>query len=414
MRALKIVAITAGTAVYASYLFFWLGWFSYTSSPPWIGVNSRAQFTLIAVLSVPLIAPIVIGLMVRKMGAKPTAFAVLPIAFLVLASYTLGSFGYYYSRTHPFDPFVQKHAISPTVPVERTDAFRILTLGGSTTFRSAGTVEQTYPWKLGRLLNHRVEVINAGMDWYTTRHSLINYTTFYRQWKPDLVIVMHAINDLYRSFSPPRFAVGPYNDLYSHFYGPSINGARPIPIETFLIDTLRPPMQEWYGDLRIHPVEMPLERFTSLAAFERNLASLVHYIQSDGSQVILMSQPSLYREDLRDFELKELWMTGRYMVEDVSVFRREIPSAKSMTRAMAAFNHAAQDIAERACVHFLDAAPRIDKNLDMFEDDVHYTDAGSTRLAEIVRHFLIESALIPAAARTARPPDSDSFLPKAP
>ena len=38
--------------------------------------------------------------------------------------------------------------------------------------------------------------VYAGMDWYTTKHSLINYVTYYRDWQPDVVVVMHAINDL--------------------------------------------------------------------------------------------------------------------------------------------------------------------------------------------------------------------------
>ena len=46
------------------------------------------------------------------------------------------------------------------------------------------------------------------MDWYTTKHSLINYVTNLRDAELDLIVVMHAVNDLYRSFFPPDFTIG--------------------------------------------------------------------------------------------------------------------------------------------------------------------------------------------------------------
>jgi hypothetical protein len=98
--------------------------------------------------------------------------------------------------------------------------------------------ENRYPEQLRSILQEQykksgIEVFNAGMDWYTTKHSLINYVTNMRDYNPDLVIIMHAVNDLYRSFSPTDLAVEPYNRLWSHFYGPSINGAKPPTFEQY-------------------------------------------------------------------------------------------------------------------------------------------------------------------------------------
>ena len=61
-----------------------------------------------------------------------------------------------------------------------------------------------------------IEVFNAGMDWYITKHSLINYVTNLRDAVPDLIVAMHAVNDLYRSFFPPDFTIGSYHRLWFH------------------------------------------------------------------------------------------------------------------------------------------------------------------------------------------------------
>ena len=53
-------------------------------------------------------------------------------------------------------------------------------------------------------------------------HLLIDYQLRVRQFEPDLIVVFEAINDLYRSFSPPWWAVGEFRPDYSHYLGPYI------------------------------------------------------------------------------------------------------------------------------------------------------------------------------------------------
>jgi|TARA_B100000959_G_scaffold232080_1_gene248840 hypothetical protein len=176
----------------------------------------------------------------KRPGLKIFFFAILPAFVLAVVIYFFLSMLYYHAPTHSFDPFLQtyppyldsKHLEKPA------KVFRILTLGGSTTGNMRLSQENRYPEQLRSILQEQykksgIEVFNAGMDWYTTKHSLINYVTNMRDYNPDLVIIMHAVNDLYRSFSPTDLAVEPYNRLWSHFYGPSINGAKPPTFEQY-------------------------------------------------------------------------------------------------------------------------------------------------------------------------------------
>lgn len=65
------------------------------------------------------------------------------------------------------------------------------------------------------------------MDWWTVEHSMLNYVSYGHKWQPDVAVVMHAVNDLYRSFSPPELAILEYDSRYAHFFGASFNGASP-------------------------------------------------------------------------------------------------------------------------------------------------------------------------------------------
>ena len=107
-------------------------------------------------------------------------------------------------------------------PAGRT---RILFLGGSTVYCMRTTWEKTHPRLLEKALRERrpdldLELQNCGLDWYTTEHSLINWLFRLRDFKPDIVILFHGINDLCRSFSPKTLAYGPPRRDYAHFFGP--------------------------------------------------------------------------------------------------------------------------------------------------------------------------------------------------
>lgn len=94
------------------------------------------------------------------------------------------------------------------VPVKKSNKFRILCLGGSTTY-GTGVYNpgHTYPALLDSLLNAKhvntglnlsrygVEVINAGLEAGNSAEELIQYLFKYRYYKPDLTIIHSGGND---------------------------------------------------------------------------------------------------------------------------------------------------------------------------------------------------------------------------
>jgi len=260
--------------------------------------------------------------------------------------------------------------------------------------------EHKYPSVLQSLLRERynmqgIDVFNAGRSWYTTKHSLINYVTNLRDWQPDLVLVMHAVNDLNRSFSSTEFAIGPYNRLWSHYYGPAIRGAKPPTFTQHLVARYFSSFFfVWYSDLRYRQRDYPLDHFISVTDFERYLRRLVHHIRDDGRQSVLITQPFLYKERMTPDELRALRFGKIHCRTRSGFLQEEYPSPGSLRTAMDAFNDVIRRVARTEGVPLADAEARIEKNLENFTDDVHYTVIGARRLATAIAETIIEQGLI--------------------
>jgi hypothetical protein len=90
---------------------------------------------------------------------------------------------------------------------------RIFVIGGSTVYCDRIPYESSHVRRLEKTLashypDHTIEVLNAGNHWHTTQHSLIKYLFKIKEYEPDLIILLHTINDLYRSFSAADWARG--------------------------------------------------------------------------------------------------------------------------------------------------------------------------------------------------------------
>jgi lysophospholipase L1-like esterase len=182
--------------------------------------------------------------------------------------------------------------------------FRIVAVGGSTTYGIATDWEDAYPAQLQNMLRDDygytdVEVVNAGLSGYNTWDILANYEFRVSELQPDLIIFYEAINDV------PSRAVAP--DCYQGLNAArGLNPARGlwhrplIPVESALyrlvaihfgwmadpsiLDNIFDPQpihcsDETGGDVRI-PGNPPIY-------FERNVRNLILLAQGNGVQVML-------------------------------------------------------------------------------------------------------------------------------
>ena len=97
------------------------------------------------------------------------------------------------------------------------DVYRIVALGGSTTFGLfLDSWQLTYPHQLEQHLRSgydysQVEVINAGAPQYSTWESAVNMLLRVPDLEPDMVIIYHGINDVGVRLTDPEYFDGLYS-----------------------------------------------------------------------------------------------------------------------------------------------------------------------------------------------------------
>jgi lysophospholipase L1-like esterase len=85
-----------------------------------------------------------------------------------------------------------------------TGTYRVLTLGGSTTFGWAVDEEATYPSRLEERLRQRcipalgdrIEVVNGGVPGYQSSQTALRFEADWVRYAPDMVLLMEGLNDL--------------------------------------------------------------------------------------------------------------------------------------------------------------------------------------------------------------------------
>jgi lysophospholipase L1-like esterase len=290
----------------------------------------------------------------------------------------------------------------------------------------ANDYQETYPFYLQQMLRERypsvtIEVQNAGVAWYSTAHLLVNYELRVRPFEPDLVVVFEAINDLYRSFSPPWWANGPFKPDYSHFLGPytrllgpdvdAVSAApRPLGSEWLLWRNLKrrfgnepTPYDNHAANVARMTARLqarPVQTFRALPIFRRNYQRLVRNILADGHTVVVASQPFLFAPDLSPADKALLYYPQIFCAEDGFY-----PTLDSMAAGMRQFNAEARAVADAAHVPFLDFESAVPKTGEYFSDDVHLRASANRILARIVFDWIVAEKLINPQLPGSKPPD---------
>lgn len=279
----------------------------------------------------------------------------------------------------------------------KTTRFRVLCLGGSTTWGHRLPREDTWPSILEKLLRemgYDVEIINAARPWYTTAHSLVNYCLQMRRYNPDVVVIMHGVNDLVRSFPGPgepgiEWDYGSYQGPMRSVldaYGRKRDPFRPLELLANtaiwrLVCQGTALDRKFYGDLRGQPggnrapdVEVGLDGFPTLETFQSHLAYLTRLCLDDGRRVLLSTQAHAYSgPDLSILDgLPEV--ARREFLRDAG---GTVISRESLRRGMRAVRNVILQVAGRQGVPVADPERAVDGRLDYFMDDFHLNPSGN-------------------------------------
>jgi lysophospholipase L1-like esterase len=248
-----------------------------------------------------------------------------------------------------------------------------------------------------------IEVQNAAVAWYSTQHALIDFLIRLQEFRPDLIILCHGMNDLYRGFSAGSVTLGDnaYRADYSHFWGdlaPIVQEYEKGPPLAIAQKLGRLARRYLYSDWRPQPwdgrfseyfsgpslVESEFHEFPSLEAFDRNLRNIVGIYRLKGTDVILATQPSLYKEGMSPAERRKIGIPQRYARKG-----NQIASIATMKRGMEAFNDVTRQVAKDLCCGLVDLEILVPKTVDYFANDVHFTVAANRLIGETLSEFVL-------------------------
>ncbi len=237
--------------------------------------------------------------------------------------------------------------------------FRILCLGGSTTYTSFTDDDATYPARLEAHLREArpdldIEVVNGGVESYTSAESLANLAYRGLDLEPDMVVVYHAAND-YRVRRYPDFDGGytPYRRVWdggTDDYEPG-EGERAGGINVLVQHAPRA------GG----PSEEENARRHGAAVFRRNLLSIVGLARTHGIRPVLVT----------------------FATSDAAC------ASPDLVRGVDEHNDVIRALCAEQSVPCIDFAPRMEQRAELWADCVHVTTEGADLKARLVAEELV-------------------------
>lgn len=282
-------------------------------------------------------------------------------------------------------------------------------LGGSTTVCMFMAEEERFPWLVGNFLEQhtgkKVTSYNGGVGGNNSLHSLNVLLNKVIPLKPDMVIMMHNINDLvalmydqtYWSKNPSR---APIVDFYFYknlrgfkalatmardLYIPNLHVATRL-LSKKIFGKAKDPDDEF---AHVRGKKLELNKAQLLDEFTMNLQTFINICRARRITPVLMTQFNRYRENPDE---KIRMAMGGFEAEAKIPFRE-------FKDIYDRFNEAIRETGRRNNVLVIDLARLIPQEKEFMYDVVHLTTAGS-RLAA----HLISEHLQPAAAHACGTP----------
>jgi len=137
---------------------------------------------------------------------------------------------------------------------------------------------------------------------------------------------------------------------------------------------------------------------SALDEFEQNLRLMAETAREYETRIVFLTQPSIYRDDLEPELDRLLWLGARG--RDSGGFY----SAGALARAFADFNARILQVCEDLAVECIDVDRELPKDTRSFYDGMHFNEAGSERVAQLVFDYLKRSAGVAGSPGLRRAP----------
>lgn len=284
------------------------------------------------------------------------------------------------------------------------DVFRIVALGGSTTYGfGLPQWQEAYPAQLEQILHDdfgysRVEVINAGVEWYTSWEMLTNFAFRVLDLNPDLIILYEATNDVsFRLVDPQQYnglnsARGIWRTDYDHL-GPSA---------LYRIIALN---LGWIPNpASIENQISPLDAVRLCGVVIRDGEPFCQHLNATPEDVLQANLPVYFERNYRNLiamaqanEVQVMLSTWAHFPDTID----GLPYDNYLTypfwqAAIAEHNRVVSDLAAELDLLYYDLAEQMPYNPAFWMDGAHLTALGTREQAAQYAAFLATTGLLPA------------------
>lgn len=263
--------------------------------------------------------------------------------------------------------------------------YRIFALGGSTTEDIQNQQNLHYCGEANKIFaekikNRKVVCINAGKSAFTSAHSLVRLETDLLAFKPDMITVMHNVNDLSVNFYPfdGRYNYG--NKYLSDSYAPRMTNwilfkriLEKSRAFSYLFNTLQKAKTK--PNMRINPKPTDL---VFKEAFRNNLTSIVGVAKAHGIEVVLLTEPG---------SLTEKNYYTSFSVTDGSI---QYPPPEEFKKLYEEYNQVIKEVATQTHAGFIDMYGLVGHDEKYFTDIVHTNADGVLRVGDLYANNLIQ------------------------
>ncbi len=284
---------------------------------------------------------------------------------------------------------------------------RIATIGGSTTANVNLQFNKNWPGHIENSLqknfpNKRFRIINAGVPGFDTSQSVANLALRVMPFKPDIVIIYHAYNDL--KAIQKNIAFRPdYSHIHTQPYGFHKE-------PNFILKMLNKSM--FYVRMRNKKLEAnkitsKLEKLNDLMAtanrtssipkyaehaFEQHMRILINIARAGGSKVILSTFATLHDPkldytkpeifySLSDFQKQELVSLG-YFTPGLTL--------EGIFNGFSRYNDVIRKIAAEENCALVDNAIYLPHAKQYFVDRVHFSESGAELMANNIYSTIVQ------------------------
>ena len=127
----------------------------------------------------------------------------------------------------------------------------------------------------------------------------------------------------------------------------------------------------------------------ALAEYRRNLRALAERARAYGAPILFLTQPALWAEHMGPAEQARLLAGGLGPIKTWCAHQRYF-SPRALAEGMRAFNDVLRDVCREPGMLCRDLAAALPARAEYFYDDMHLSEAGARRVAELVVAWILE------------------------